>query len=236
MRQAENNCLTQDQARTDRTFRRMSKNFHHWGNRIQSSRVNPADLALPHLQPAKSERIMIFRQARVHYLVAIFLVSIAPLAGAATKTSSFAVTATVVANCFINSASAMTFGNYTPGTGNVDQTSSIVVRCSNTTTYGIGLDAGTGVGSTLGQRTMSIGVGGTNNVVNYNLYTDSGRTILWANPITAATAAGNQGGTGSGLANTATHTVYGRLADDATSQAATPSALYTSTVTLTINY
>jgi spore coat protein U-like protein len=157
-------------------------------------------------------------------------------AGATTKTSTFAVTATVVANCLINSASAMTFGTYTAGTGNVDRTSSIVLRCSNTTAYGIGLDAGTGVGSTLAQRKMTIGAGGTNNEVNYNLYTDAARTVLWANAVTAATAAGNQGGTGTGLGNTATHTVYGRLVDDATSQAATPSALYASTVTLTVNY
>jgi spore coat protein U-like protein len=157
-------------------------------------------------------------------------------ASAATKTSTFAVTTTVVANCLINSASAMTFGTYTAGTGNVDRTSSSVLRCSNTTAYGIGLDAGTGVGSTLAQRKMTIGAGGTNNEVNYNLYTDAARTVLWANAVTAATAAGNQGGTGTGLGNTATHTVYGRLVDDATSQAATPSALYTSTVTLTVNY
>jgi spore coat protein U-like protein len=169
-------------------------------------------------------------------LTAVGLLCGVGMAGAASKTSSFAVTTTVVANCFINSASAMTFGSYTAGTGNVDQTSSIVLRCSNTTTYGIGLDAGTGVGSTLAQRKMTIGAGGANNEVNYNLYTDAARTVLWANPVTAATAAGNQGGTGTGLGNTATHTVYGRLTDDATSQAATPSALYTSTVTLTINY
>jgi len=169
-------------------------------------------------------------------LLATGLIASASLAGAASKTSTFNVTATVVGNCYINSSSALAFGSYTPGTGNVDQTSSIIVRCSNSTTYGIGLDAGTGVGSTLAQRKMTTGIGGATREVNYNIYTDSARTTLWANPSTAATAPTNQGGTGTGLSNTATHTVYGRLQDDATSQAASPSALYTSTVTLTINY
>ena len=155
----------------------------------------------------------------------------------AAKTTTFAVTATVVANCFINSAANLAFGSYNPGTGNLDVDSAgIVVRCSNTTAYGIDLDAGTGVGSTLGQRTMSIGAGGANNTVNYQLYTNVGRTVPWVMPGVATSAAGNLGGTGTGLGNTFTHIVRGRLQDDATSQAATPSTLYTSTVTVTINY
>ena len=160
------------------------------------------------------------------------------IAVAATATTTFAVTATVVANCIINSASAMAFGTYTPGAGNVDQTSTIVVRCSNGTPYGLGLNAGTGTGSTLAQRKLSSV--STATAVNYNLFTAVARTQIWNNPATAGPAVDNQSGTGTGIANIAanqkTHTVFGRIADDATSQAATPAANYTSTVTMTINY
>ena len=55
---------------------------------------------------------MNFRATRI--LAAALLASSCGLAIGATKTTTFAVTATVVSNCFINSAGAMAFGNYTP--------------------------------------------------------------------------------------------------------------------------
>ena len=115
-------------------------------------------------------------------------------ANAATATTTFAVTATVASNCIINSASALAFGTYTPGAGNVDQTSTIIVRCTNGTPYGIGLDAGNATGSTLAQRTMRSAT--TTTPVNYALFTDNLRTISWQNPANAGAVAGNQGGTG----------------------------------------
>jgi spore coat protein U-like protein len=176
---------------------------------------------------------MNFRATRI--LAAALLASSCGLAIGATKTTTFAVTATVVSNCFINSASAMAFGNYTPGVANIDQTSTILVRCSNTTPYGIGLDAGNATGSTFAPRLLKSATALTS-TLEYNLYTDAGRTITWINPATAAAAAGNQGGTGTGLGNVLTHTVYGRLLDSTVSQAAAPATDYTSTVTVTINY
>jgi spore coat protein U-like protein len=175
---------------------------------------------------------MNFRAIRI--LAATLLASSCGLAIGASKTATFAVTATVVSNCFINSASAMAFGNYTPGVANIDQTSTILVRCSNTTPYGIGLSAGDASGSTFAPRLLKSGtVTGT---LEYNLYTDVAGGNVWLNPANAAAVATNQGGTGTGLGNVITHTVYGRLLDSATSQAATPAADYTSTVTVTINY
>lgn len=175
---------------------------------------------------------MNFRATRI--LAAALLASSCGLAIGATKDTTFAVTATVVSNCFINSASAMAFGSYTPGTGNVDQTSTILVRCSNATPYGIGLNEGTAGTPSFAPRVLtSSSVTGT---LEYNLFTDVGRTVTWINPANAAAVAGNQGGTGTGLGNVLTHTVHGRLLDSANSQAATPAANYTSTVTVTINY
>jgi spore coat protein U-like protein len=176
---------------------------------------------------------MNFRPTRI--LAAALLASCCGLAVGATKTATFNVTATVVSNCFINSASNMAFVGYTPGTGNVDLTSTILVRCTNTTPYGIGLDAGNATGSAIAARVMK-SVTAATSTLDYALFTDAGRTVNWNNPATAAAAAGNQGGVGTGLGNVLTHTVYGRLLDDATSQTAAPAADYTTTVTLTINY
>ena len=175
---------------------------------------------------------MNFRATRI--LAAALLASSCGLAIGATKQTTFAVTATVVSNCFINSASAMAFGNYTPGAGDVEQTSTILVRCSNTTPYGIGLDAGSVTGSTVAARILkSATAAGT---LDYALFTDSTRLVNWNNPANAAAVAGNQGGTGTGLGNVLTHTVYGRLLDSATSGEAAPATNYTSTITVTINY
>jgi spore coat protein U-like protein len=167
-------------------------------------------------------------------LAVALLVSACGLAAGATKTTTFAATATVASNCFINSASAMAFGTYTPGAGLINQTSTIAVRCTSTTPYGIGLSAGTGTGSSFAQRTMtSATAAGT---LQYNLYTTAGRTVVWNNPVTAAATGTSQGGVGGGLANVFNHTVYGQLQDSATSQAAAPANNYTSTITVSINY
>ena len=176
---------------------------------------------------------MNFRATRI--LAAALLAGSCGLAIGATKTTNFAVTATVVSNCVINSASAMAFGDYIPGNGNVDQTSTILVRCSNTTPYGIGLNEGSATGSTFAPRLLK-STTATASTLEYNLYTDAARTITWVNPATAAAVPGNQGGTGTGLGNALSHTVYGRLLDSTTSQAAVPATDYTSTVTVTINY
>jgi spore coat protein U-like protein len=173
--------------------------------------------------------------ARTTRVLALALLSSAcGLVVGATKSATFNVGASVASGCFINSASTMAFGNYTQGAGNIDQTSTIAVRCSNTTSYGIGLNAGTGAGSSFAQRTMtSATVAGT---LQYNLFTNAGHTTIWRNPGAPGAVPINQGGVGTGLGNVINHTVYGRLQDTATSRAAAPAADYISTITVTINY
>src|SRR5438128_677438 len=94
------------------------------------------------------------------------------VAYAATTTSTFGVDVTIQAQCLINSASTLSFGTQGVLIANVDQTSTIVVQCTNTTTYDIGLDAGTGTGASVATRKLT-GGGAT---VNYRLYSDSGHT------------------------------------------------------------
>jgi spore coat protein U-like protein len=168
--------------------------------------------------------------------VAAALASFATLGAAATRTTTFNVTATVGSNCLINSASALAFGTYTPAGGVIDQDSSIVVRCSNGTTYGIGLSAGSAAGSTIAQRLLTSAT--VASTLEYNLYIGAARTTVWENPSNAAAVATNQGGTGTGMgaAQAITHTVYGRLADSTSNQNALPATDYTSTITVTLNY
>ena len=180
---------------------------------------------------------MNFRATRI--LAAALLASSCGLAiGASPATTTFQVTATVASNCIVT-ATPMSFGTYTPGAGDIDQTSTISVRCSNLTPYAIGLDAGTGGGTAGTYRAMSHGsVTGT---LQYNLFIDSGHLTYWGDPGSTTVGTNALGGTGTGMqlpipvANV--KTVYGRLFDNDTSRAATPSlTAYTSTVNVNVYY
>jgi spore coat protein U-like protein len=176
------------------------------------------------------------QRTALRLIAAAALTTFAVVAPAATRTTTFNVTATVGSNCLINSASTLAFGTYTPAGGVVDQTSSVVIRCSSGVTYGIGLSSGTGTGSTIAARKMSSG--SVASTLDYNMYVDSGRTTVWENPSNATAIATNQGGTGTGMgaAQAITHTVYGRLEDSTNNQNALAATDYTSTITLTLNY
>jgi spore coat protein U-like protein len=179
---------------------------------------------------------MNFRATRI--LAAAVLANGCTLAiGASPATTTFQVSATVVSNCIIQSAGAMAFGSYTPGNGvavNIDVDSTILVRCSSGTPYGIGLNEGVAAGSTpsFDPRVMTSSVTGT---LEYNLFTDAARTIPWVNPTATTAVTGNQANTGGGMNVTRSHTVYGRLLDSTNSRAAMPGD-YSSLVTVTVNY
>jgi len=142
---------------------------------------------------------------------------------AATATSTFGVDVTIVAQCLINSASTLSFGG-SQGvlSANVDNTSTIVVQCTNTTTYDIGLDAGTGSGATVTTRKLT----GGGNTINYSLYTNIGRSTVWGNTVSTDTVAA----TGNGAAQS--YTVYGRIPPQTTPAPAT----YSDTITITVTY
>lgn len=154
------------------------------------------------------------------------LLAAAPGANALTTTSTFTVNATVLKNCSVLSSN-LAFGNYTPGSGNVDSASTVSVKCTKNTAYTVALDKGTTTGGTIAQRLMVNGA----NTLQYNLYTDVARATLWGDGITGTTAAG----TGAGFATTTALTVYGRLPDNATNQDAAVGT-YADTVTVTVTY
>jgi spore coat protein U-like protein len=143
---------------------------------------------------------------------------------AATASSTLSVTATVTANCTV-STSAVAFGNVNTISGSaVDATGSISVTCTNGTAWSAAAGAGGGTGATVAARKMLSG----SNLLNYALYSDSGRTTLWGDG-TLTTAAIT--GTGSGSAQSST--IYGRVASGQTSA---PAGSYADTVAVTVTY
>jgi|SRR5215471_660208 spore coat protein U-like protein len=156
-------------------------------------------------------------------LAAACLLQSVELPLAATTTSTFTVSITLVATCTINSASALNFGGSVGIlTSNIDQTSTLSVTCSNTTPYNIGLDAGTATGATVTTRKMT----SSSNTVNYSLYSDSGRTTNWGNTVGTDTVSA----TGNGASQS--YTVYGRVP----SQTTPAPGAYTDTITVTVTY
>ena len=147
-------------------------------------------------------------------------------AGAATKTTTFGVSATVNPNCLV-SAQALNFGGY-DGTAAKTGTSDITVRCSAGTTYTVGLSAG---GGTFTQRLLS---GSGTNKLQYNLYTSLAASTVWGD---GTGGTGTMGGTGTGMASGSanTLTVFGQLPDNLFNQGA-PSGNYTDSITVTVTY
>lgn len=134
-------------------------------------------------------------------------------------TTTFGVSATVLKDCTV-SATALAFGNYT-GVVNTN-TSTVTVTCSKSTTYTVGLNAGTSTGATVSTRQMVNGV----NTLGYGLYSDATWTTNWGN-----TAATNWvSGTGTGAAQALT--VYGQIP---AGQYVTP-ATYNDTITVSVAY
>jgi spore coat protein U-like protein len=146
---------------------------------------------------------------------------------ATTVTTTFQVSATVKPNC-TTSATALGFGNYTPGGGAVTANSTITVNCTKSTTFTVGLNPGSTTGDAFTQRLMASGA----NTLQYNLYTTAALTTVFGDG-TGATAMDS--GTGTGMANALTYTVYGQVPDNATNQASLP-ATYTDTITVSVNY
>jgi spore coat protein U-like protein len=146
---------------------------------------------------------------------------------AATTTTTFQVSATVLKACAV-SATALAFGNYTPGLGDVTNTSTINVNCTKTTPFTVALNGGTTAGGTVAQRLMANGA----NTLQYNLFTTGTWTTVFGD---GSGTSVTQAGTGTGLASSVALTVFGQLKDNATNQAAVPGA-YTDTIQVTVTY
>ena len=139
-------------------------------------------------------------------------------ADSATATGTMNVSATVVAACTVG-ATALAFGSYAGDA--VDGSSTITVNCGNGVAYGVELSAGSGSPTTT-SRAMGNGSG---DALDYEVYTDTGRSTVWA-----VGAGGSQAGVGSGADQTVT--AYGRIPSGQVS----PAGSYTDALTITVTY
>lgn len=137
-----------------------------------------------------------------------------------TATAHFSVKATVSKACNI-AATSLTFGAYAKTL--INATSTISVTCTITTTYNVGLNAGTAAGATVTNRSMT---GPNATLLNYKLFRDSSRTLNWGNTAGTDTVAG----TGSGALQSLT--IYGQIPAGQNVRAGN----YTDTITATITY
>jgi spore coat protein U-like protein len=144
-----------------------------------------------------------------------------PLNDEQTARTSFNVTATVLATCSV-SATNMNFGTTGLLTSNIDTTSTITANCVSGTPYNVGLSAGNGAGATAASRKMTSGA----HIVNYSLYSNSGRTTVWGNTVGVDTVSAT--GTGNGQ----NFTVYGRVPAQTTPSIGT----YADTIVVTVTY
>jgi len=145
----------------------------------------------------------------------------AKFASAATATGSFNVRVTIATTCQVDSATDLDFGTAGVLGTDLDQVSTITVSCTNTTPYTIALDKGVN-GSSVTTRQMKGGP--TNELIDYSLYSNNGRTTNWGQTIGVDTVAGTGNGTGQA------YPVYGRFP----AQTTPAPGVYTDTIT--INY
>jgi len=134
--------------------------------------------------------------------------------------ASFTVTAVVQATCSIV-ANPLAFGAYSGLL--INSTSTLSVTCTNTTSYNVGLSAGTATGATVTNRSMT---GPSATLLGYKLFSNSGLTTNWGNTVGTNTLAG----TGNGALQPLP--IYGQLT---AGQYVRPGS-YTDTITATITY
>lgn len=146
-------------------------------------------------------------------------------AQAATATGSFGVTLDLVESCTVTAPATtkIAFGQKPSLSANVDGTAFFKVTCSTGTDYDISL----GDGQNTGRRMKGTGTANATSFVDYELYSDSARTVVW--PSTAS-AGPTYPRTGKGTEETIQ--VYGRVP----AQIMPDFGSYADTVTITVTY
>lgn len=121
---------------------------------------------------------------------------------AGSTSANFQVNATVQPTCVIT-ATNVDFGAITPAaTGSVPSTGTVTTTCTKTTAYTLTLSSGSG---SITSRKMSGATAGNLDGLLYNIYKDSGRTIVFGDGTSGQTITG----LGTGVAETTT--IYGSV-------------------------
>jgi spore coat protein U-like protein len=136
-----------------------------------------------------------------------------------TVSNTLTISASVVASCTII-ATSLVFGSYTLSLLNA--TSTVTVTCTNGSVVKIGLNAGTGSGATVATRKMTSNA----NTLNYSMYQDAGRSVVWGNTFGTNTV----NVTGNGTSQV--FTIYGQIPANQTS----PIGTYSDSVTATVYF
>ena len=169
---------------------------------------------------------MQFRAMTKAAIAGAVLLGAATPALAGTTNTNLSVTATVAASCTV-SATAMAFGTVNTLAATADDaTSTMSVTCTPGTAWTATAGLGSGTGATFAVRKMTVAA--TTNTLNYTLYTDSGRTIVWGDGVAPT---GTLTGTGNGAVQSST--IYGRVPG---SQGTAAVGSYTDTVAVTVTF
>ncbi len=150
----------------------------------------------------------------------------APAAKAATATTTFAVTLTVLNQCVVT-ATPLVFGSLALVSGGGQATNTVTVTCTAGTPFTVGLDRGTAPAATIATRLLRGPTPATTSSVAYTLYRDSARTLLWGDTVDTQL----NGGAATGLPQP--FTVYGQILPN---QGTAPAGAYTDTITVTVTY
>jgi spore coat protein U-like protein len=127
--------------------------------------------------------------------------------------------ATAGAATCVLAAVGVVFGNYgTLSNTALDGTGVVTVTCLLTDSYTITLSSGNG---TLLQREMLSGT----NVLNYNLYTDTARTLIWGDGTSGTSIV-------SGSGTLATYSIYGLIPGGQN----VPAGIYSDSLVVTLNF
>lgn len=137
--------------------------------------------------------------------------------------ASLALSLQVTAQCSIESVNALNFGTQSLISGPLDNAASFELKCTQSTPFTLGLDAGGGVGAVGTARKMTGAASGQ--TIAYELYMDQARTRDWGN-------GGAQSLAGTGNGESQRFTVYARVPE----QAAAPPDSYSDSVTLSVTY
>jgi spore coat protein U-like protein len=154
-----------------------------------------------------------------------FFVLLSPGCAALTTSAGsfgFTASATVVNNCLI-SATNVAFTATGVLSSALDATGSITARCTNGDAYRIALNGG--ASGNVAARTMVRSGGG--GVVNYQLYTNAGRSQAWGDGTGGTTMP-----TGTGTGNAVVIQVFGRVP----AQTTPAPGSYSDTITATISF
>jgi spore coat protein U-like protein len=164
------------------------------------------------------------RQTAAAFFATIAGTLIVPLpALPATTTTTFQVQITILDACEISGVNDLDFGAHGVLAANIDASTTFDVQCTLTTPFSIGLDAGGGLGATVTTRKMTGPAAAT---IDYSLYTDAARSIVWGDTLALDTV----DDIGTGAAET--FTVYGRVPPQATPAP----GLFSDTVTITVTF